>query len=260
MTSLDTGTELLVVEIEDGVAEVTINNERKRNALARPILDALPRTLLALHDDSRVRVIVLRGAGDKAFASGADISELGDTGALRQSAEDVIEAFRLIDKPMLAMIHGFCIGAGLLVALQADIRVAADDSQFGVPVARLGLAYPFEGVQRLVALTGPAVAAEMLMSSRLYDAAEALRIGLVNRVVTVAELHEATFGLARMIADNAPLAVAASRTAIAQALLDSGERDVARVVEQIDHCFRSADAREGQVAYAERRVPKFLGR
>src|SRR3954452_22144061 len=178
MTSLHTGTDLLLVQIEGGIAEVTINNESKRNALSRPILDALPTTLLALHDDSRVRVLVLPGAGERAFASGADTSELGNTDALRRSAEDIIRSFRLIDKPVVAMVQGFCIGAGLLVALQADIRIAADNSEFGVPVARLGLAYPFEGVQRLVALTGPAIAAEMLLSSRLYDAAEAMQIRL----------------------------------------------------------------------------------
>src|SRR6185437_14763053 len=172
------------------IALVTINNPQKRNALSREIRDALPGALAALDADPDVRVLVVTGAGDKAFASGADISEFA---ALRTTPEARAEydraqaaltaAWANVGKPVIAMIRGFCMGGGLLTALQADIRIAADDSQFAIPAARLGLGYPVSGVTALMNLIGPASTAEILFSARRVPAAEALRMGLVNRVV-----------------------------------------------------------------------------
>src|SRR4051812_1939687 len=149
----DTGTEQLLCEFDDGIALVTFNNPAKRNALSREIREALPGTLRALQDDGDVRVVVLTGAGDKAFVSGADISEFGEQrttpearAAYDERAADAARAWHALDKPIIAMIRGFCIGGGLLTALQADIRIASGDSRFGVPAARLGLGYGFGGV------------------------------------------------------------------------------------------------------------------
>jgi enoyl-CoA hydratase len=262
-----TGTDKLLVEVSGKIALVTINNPQKRNALSREIREALPGVLAALDADADVRVLVVTGAGDKAFASGADISEFA---ALRTTPEARAEydraqaaltaAWASVGKPVIAMIRGFCMGGGLLTALQADIRIAADDSQFGIPAARLGLGPRFTSVAVLVGLVGPAAASEILFSARRFPAAEALQMGLVNRVVPAADLRDEVMGLARDIAQNAPLTVAACKAAIREAGRPPGRRDLARVEAMIEACFRSDDYREGQRAFAEKRPPAFTGR
>jgi enoyl-CoA hydratase/carnithine racemase len=158
------------------------------------------------------------------------------------------------------MIRGYCIGGGLAIAMQADIRIASTDSRFGIPAARLGLAYGFEGLRRLVSLVGPAHARMMLYSAQLIDAAEAYRIGLTNRMVEPADLESTVFDLARTIADNAPLSVAASKMAIDQVLLDPAQRDLDALALATARCFDSDDFREGRAAFAEKRKPVFKGR
>jgi enoyl-CoA hydratase len=263
----ETGTDKLLVEVADAIAVVTFNNPAKRNALSSEIRAALPDVLAGLEADPDVRVLVVTGAGDKAFASGADISEFGQQ---RTSPEARAEydrgqaalagAWAGLTKPVVAMIRGFCMGGGLLTALQADIRIASDDSQFGIPAARLGLGYAFSGVTTLMGLVGPASAAEILLSARRFSAPEALRMGLVNRVVPAASLYGEVMALAAGIAGNAPLTVAAAKAAIREALRPPELRDMARVEAMIEACFRSADYREGQQAFAEKRPPGFTGR
>src|SRR5215468_9849518 len=257
-----TGTGRLLVEVTGPVATVTFNNPSKHNAVSADMRAALPGLLRALNADGEVRVIVMTGAGDKAFTSGADISEFSEqrtSPAARASYDQawaaVNDAWAGLDKPVIAMIRGFCMGGGLLTALQADIRIASDDSQFGIPAARLGLGYAFSGVTTLMALVGPASAAEILLSARRFSAAEALRMGLVNRVVPAAELNTEVMTLAESIAGNAPLTVAAAKAAIREALRPPELRDTARVEAMIEACFRSADYREGQQAFAEKRPP-----
>ncbi|HKF74802.1 MAG TPA: enoyl-CoA hydratase [Candidatus Dormibacteraeota bacterium] len=263
----DSGTERLLVAVGGGVARITFNNPEKHNALTADMRAALPGVLARLGEDPGVRVIVLTGAGERAFVSGADISEFDgqrDTPEARSAYDRgwaaVAEAWAAVERPVLAMIRGYCIGGGLMTAMQADIRVAAEGSQFGIPAARLGLGYGYGGVRALVDLVGPAWAAEILFSARRLSAEEALRIGLVNRVVPAARLEEEVMDLAGSIAANAPLTVAACKAAIREAMRDPGRRDEARVSRMVEACFRSEDYVEGRRAFRERRPPSFSGR
>jgi enoyl-CoA hydratase/carnithine racemase len=263
----DTGTDQLLAEVTGAVAVVTFNNPGKRNALSSEMRAALPGLLEVLQADRDVRVVVVTGAGDKAFASGADISEFGDrrTSPAARAEYDRVSAavsrsWHGLDKPLIAMIRGFCLGGGLFTALQADIRVASDNSQFGIPAARLGVGPGFAGVTGLLDLIGPAWTSEMLFSARRFSAAEALQMGLVNRVVPAASLRDDVMSLAQGIAQNAPLTVMASKAAIREAGRSPDRRDMGRVEAMIEACFRSDDYREGQRAFAERRPPAFTGR
>lgn len=263
---METGTDQLLCEVDDGVAVVTFNNPAKRNALSVEMRGALPPTLRALQADPEVRVVVLTGAGDKAFVSGADISEFGDRRTSPEAraeydrgAADAGRAWFELEKPIIAMIRGFCIGGGLLTAMQADIRIASDDSRFGVPAARLGLGYGFGGVEQLMSLVGPAWASEILFSGRRLDATEAVQIGLVNRVVPAESLRFDVMELACSIRDNAPLTVASLKAAIREARRPHDKRDLDRVAALVEACFRSDDYKEGQAAFLEKRPPRFRG-
>jgi enoyl-CoA hydratase len=263
----ETGTDMLLVEVAGAVAVVTLNNPAKLNALSSEIRTALPGLLAGLQADPGIRVVVITGAGGKAFASGADISEFADRRTSPEARAEydraqqaVNQAWHDLEKPVIAMIHGYCIGGGLLLALQADIRVASQESQFGIPAARLGLAPSFTSVTALMELVGPARASELLFTARRFPAAQALQMGLVNRVVPAAGLRDEVMGLAQSIAENAPLTVAACKAVIREAGRSPERRDMARVGAMIEACFRSEDYREGQRAYAEKRPPAFTGR
>jgi enoyl-CoA hydratase len=267
VATLDTGTEKLLVAVDDGIAEVTFNQPEKHNALSLDIRRALPGALRALQQDPAVRVVVLTGAGDKAFVSGADITEFGSMrtspearATYDRSGAEMGQAWHQLEKPIVAMIRGYCIGGGLLTAMQADIRIAAEGSQFGIPAARLGLGYGFSGVEALVSLVGPSHAAEILFSARRLSAEQALQIGLINRLVPVDELRPTVMDLAHAIAENAPLTVAACTMAIAQIRLAPERRDMGRLAAMVEACFQSEDYREGQAAFAAKRPPRFTGR
>ncbi|HET6794436.1 MAG TPA: enoyl-CoA hydratase [Acidimicrobiales bacterium] len=263
----DTGTERLLAVADDGVAVVTFNNPAKRNALSSDIRAALPGLLAALDAEPAVRVVVMTGAGDLAFVSGADISEFGEGRTSADARAEYDRGFAAINrgwaelsKPVIAMIRGFCMGGGLLTALQADIRIASEDSQFGVPAARLGLGYSYGGVEALMAVVGPAFTSEILLSARRFDARQALAMGLVNRVVPPDRLEDEVMGLARDITENAPLTVAACKAAVREAGRPADRRDLRRVESMVEACFRSEDYLEGQRAFAEKRRPVFKGR
>jgi enoyl-CoA hydratase len=266
MTAIDTGTDKMLAHVEDGIGWMTYNNPARLNAMSYDMQIAVPRILGAFAEDPEVHVIVVRGAGDRAFVSGADISEFSEKRTTVAARADYDEAlaqawgsWRLIDTPIIAMIRGYCIGGGLLTAMKTDIRIAAEGSQFGVPAAKLGLGYAYGGVEELMALVGPAWAAEILFSARRLDADEALRIGLVNRVVPVDELEAATRELAATIAGNAPLTVKACKAAIREAQREPSARDLDAVERMVEACFRSEDYLEGQAAFAEKRAPRFRG-
>jgi enoyl-CoA hydratase len=263
----DTGTDQLLVEVHEGVGRVTFNNPGKHNALSLAMRQALPGAVAALESDPAVRVVVMTGAGTKAFMSGADISEFAaqrttpDARAeYDRSSAAVTGAWQALGKPIIAMIRGYCLGGGLLTALGADIRIAAPDALFAVPAARLGLGYGFGGVQALTEVVGPAAAAEILFSARRFSAQEALAIGLVNRVVAADQLEDSVMTLARTIAANAPLTVAACKAALRELRRAPEQRDLSRVAEMVEACFRSEDYLEGQAAFADKREPEFRGR
>ena len=268
MTStIATGTDRLLADVDGHVATVTFNNPAKRNAFSADMRGALPGLLAALDDHGDVRVIVVTGAGDKAFASGADISEFGEQRTSPEARAEydraqaaVAAAWASLRKPVIAMIRGFCMGGGLVTALQADIRIASDDSQFGIPAARLGLGYGFNGVAALTGVVGAAATAEILFSARRFTSAEALRMGLVNQVVPDGTLRETVRDLANGIARNAPLTVAAAKAALRAAGQPADHRDLAAVEAMVEACFRSQDYLEGQRAFAEKRPPTFSGR
>lgn len=266
-TTYDTGTDMLLCEVDDGVATVTFNNPTKRNALSAAMRAAIPGTLHWLQENNDVRVVVITGAGDQAFISGADISEFEqqrtapeDRAQYDKGFAEAGRAWRALEKPIIARIRGFCIGGGLVTSLNADIRIAADDAVFAVPAARLGLGYQYWSIEPLVELIGWANTSELLFSARRYDAHEAHHMGLVNRVVPVDQLDDEVDQLARMICANAPLTVAATKVGIQQARLDPARRDLDRVDAMVEVCFASEDYREGQAAFLEKRRPDFKGR
>jgi enoyl-CoA hydratase/carnithine racemase len=257
----------VVVEREGALAWVIFDHPERRNAVSKAMWESLPQIAAALDADGDVRVVVLRGAGEQAFVSGADISQFEDerTGQnAAQSYEDstqrALAALSAIGKPVIAAIHGFCIGGGMAIALTADLRIAADDALFAIPAARLGLGYHARGVDTLVRLVGPSTALEMFFTARRFDAAEALGRGLVNEVVPKASLGAHVRALAAGIAENAPLTMRSAKRVAHELARDPGERDHAAMQASILACFDSEDYREGVRAFLEKRKPRFQGR
>jgi len=213
-------------------------------------------------------VVILRGAGEAAFVAGADISQFKDR---RRNAADEEEYRRIsgagqeslanLRKPLLAMIHGFCIGGGVSIAITCDLRIAADDARFGIPAARLGLGYHYRGMEKLMALIGPAYTKELFFTARTdFSAQDALRMGLVNQVVPKAELERFTRDYALTMARNAPLTLRSAKASVEQLLRPAADRDLAMLDRLITDCFNSQDYQEGVRAFSEKRRPQFQGR
>src|SRR6201995_2443653 len=257
----------ILKSIKDGVGIVTFNNPEKRNAMSLEMWEGLGQALTELRDDDNVRVVVLVGAGDKAFVSGADISQFEKTRHNAAASEEYSkksEAQRALlgnyPKPTIACIRGFCLGGGMQVAMLTDMRIAAADSQFGIPAAKLGIGYGCDGLPNLVSLVGPSWARLLMYTGMRIDSKEALRIGLVDRVIPTDELLGETMELATTIATNAPLAVQAAKITIAQVLKAPADRDMDAIKQIGTDCMNSEDFREGRQAFMEKRKPAFKGK
>ncbi len=257
----------ILQSVTDGVGVITFNNPEKRNAMSLEMWEGLGTALTELRDNPDVRVVIMVGAGDKAFVSGADISQFEKTRHNAEASEEysrrsAAQRALLADypKPTIACIRGFCLGGGLQVAMLADIRIASDNSQFGIPAAKLSIAYGYDGLRNLVSLVGPSWARLIMYTGMRIDSTEALRIGLVDRVIPDAGLWNATMEIAITISGNAPLAIKAAKITIAQVLKDPGQRDMDAIKEIGIACMDSEDFREGRRAFMEKRKPKFSGR
>jgi enoyl-CoA hydratase/carnithine racemase len=257
----------LLQSISDGIGILTFNNPDKLNAISTEMAAGLAEALIAMKDDPAVRVLLLTGAGEKAFISGGDISQFDKTRPNAEVAAKSAEKFRErqallanFPKPTISVIRGYCLGGGLGVALNTDIRVAAHGSKFGIPAARLGIAYGFDGLQRLMSLVGPSRARLILFTGNRFSAEEALSFGLIDKLVSPEELWSEALAIARQIAINAPLAISAAKITIGEILKDPGKRDMQAIAEIGRLCMDSDDFREGRRAFMEKRPPKFVGR
>ncbi|NIM26642.1 MAG: enoyl-CoA hydratase [Gammaproteobacteria bacterium] len=260
-------TDKLIVDVSNGVGRLVLNQPEKHNAISAQMWQGIADAMRAFAADGALRVAVLSGAGEKAFSAGADISEFE---AMRASSEAVesydrmaheaVESIVHLDKPTIAMIQGYCIGGGTELALSCDLRIASQDARFGIPAARLGLAYRWQEVHPLVQLVGPSAAKEILFTGRQFSAEEALRMGLINQVVPRSALASKVEEYAERIAANAPLTIRAAKRTVAEAMKDPGARDLDTVREMVDACFASDDYAEGRKAFMEKRPPEFKGR
>ena len=257
----------LKTSIAGGVATVLFSNLPRMNAMTYDMWQAVPKTFAQLDADPAVRLIVCAGDGDKAFISGADISQFeklrGTVEAqivYNQAVESAYLAPMNCTKPVIARIRGICIGGGLGFAAACDLRICSEDSIFRMPAARLGLGYSPAGVRRFMNVLGPANTTDIFMSARKFDAAEALRMGFVSRVVAPGELEHAVAEYCAMVAENAPMTIAAAKFAVQQALKDPADRDLAKAQRMVEVCFASADHKEGRTAFMEKRKPNFTGK
>src|SRR5919199_3491853 len=246
-------TEKMIARKDGPIGWIVFNNPARRNAVSLDMWRAIPVILDDFESDPAIRVIVLRGAGDKAFVSGADISEFetvrADAEAVRQYDEisgGTLERIERARKPTIAMIQGYCVGGGVAVALACDLRIAAETAKFGVPAAKLGLGYRMTGIKKLLDIVGPAFVKEIFFTARQFGAAEALRIGLVNQMVPDAELETFVRDYAETIAGNAPLTVASVKEIVAELLHAGDSYDRAKCERLVEECFASEDYVEGR--------------
>ena len=261
-------TEKLLMQKDGPIGWITFNQPEKRNAVSQEMWQAMPEYVADLAADDAIRVVILRGAGEQAFVAGADISQFKDR---RRNAADEEEYRRIsgagsqslakLGKPLLAMIHGFCNGGGVSIAITCDMRIAADDARFGIPAARLGLGYHYHGMEKLMSLIGPAYTKELFFTARTdFSAPDALRMGLVNQVVPKADLERFTRDYAIMMSRNAPLTLRSAKASVDQLVRPEERRDYAMLDRLIKDCFDSQDYQEGVKAFSEKRRPQFQGR
>ncbi len=257
----------ILAEKDEAIGHLIFNNPERHNAVSLEMWDAVERALEDFLADEAVRVVILSGAGGKAFVSGADISkfeaERGTQSAIghyNQRVRAVYDGIARLPKPTIAMIDGYCLGGGLALAVACDLRFCSARSKFGLPAARLGLGYPFEGLKRLVETIGPGATKDIVFSARRLDAEEARSIGLVQKVLPEDELEPFVREYARVIGRNAPLTVRAAKIILGEVQKDAGERDLEACQRLVDECFASEDYVEGRRAFTEKREPRFRGR
>jgi enoyl-CoA hydratase/carnithine racemase len=260
-------TDKMISRKEGGVGYLIFNNPDRLNAVSLEMWQAVIGILDDFAKDRSIRVVVLTGAGEKAFVSGADISKFENERANEEAIalynETVDRANAAIEnfpKPTIAMIRGYCVGGGLGIALGCDIRICGDNARFALPAAKLGLGYGFNGIKRFVDTVGPSFTKEFFFTARQFDAEEARTMGLANRVLPLAELEAYVKKYADMIAANAPLTIEGTKFIVGETLKDESQRDMKRCAELVDRCFKSADYKEGRKAFMEKRKPVFTGR
>lgn len=258
---------LILVETDGPIGWLRIHNPTRMNAMSLSMWQAMKIRVEELDQNPDIQVMVVAGHGGKAFCAGGDISEFLEvrTGADATAAYDAagkaaMNALRHTTKPTIALIEGYCLGGGVALALQCDLRIATDSARIGVPAAKRGIAYNFDGVRQLISLVGPSNAMNMLYTGRQFGAAETLAMGLVNEVHPAATIGEAVHAIASTIADNAPLSVRAAKMMVEMILRDPGERDLALCTAAEQACLHSEDYREATRAFAEKRKPAFRGR
>jgi enoyl-CoA hydratase/carnithine racemase len=256
-----------ILSATDGaIGTLTFNNPERHNAMSLDMWRAATAALEQFEQDPAVRVIVLTGAGGKAFVSGADISKFErerdtlDAVAEYNAAVDRFgQALMECSKPTIALIRGYCVGGGLGIAVCCDLRIANDTARFGVPAAKLGLGYGYANIRRIMDLVGPQFVTELLLTARQFDSAKAAQTGLVNHVVPDAEIESYVRELAGVISDNAPLTIRAVKRIVRELRRDPDDADVAACEALVKQCFESADYREGRRAFMEKRKPIFRG-
>ena len=255
----------VTIERDGAIARMVFDHEARRNAITVDMWEAIPRVVGELQDDPRVRVVVMRGAGSEAFVSGADISEFeqnrtGDAGRNYDAmTARAFAALQGLEKPLLACVHGFCIGGGAAIAMTADLRYAAEDARFAVPPARLGLGYHTAGIRALIRVVGFSETADLLFTARRVDAKEARHIGLVNEVFAKELLDEAVEEIAHTIADNAPLTIRRAQMTLQELAKLASERALDRIHASIERSYQSEDFKEGVQAFLQKRKPLFRG-
>jgi enoyl-CoA hydratase/carnithine racemase len=257
-----------VLSRKDGnVGYIIFNNPERRNAMSLEMWQACTRLMGEYAKDPEVRVVVLAGAGDKAFVAGADISKFGDERASEEGVKKYNEAVEAayasvheFPKPTIAQIRGFCVGGGMGLASCCDLRICSEDARFAVPAAKLGLGYGYPGVKRLMDVVGPSFTKEIFFTARQFDAMEAVEMGLVNRMVENHELESYVKNYADTISANAPLTVDSIKFIVGEACKDELKRDMKRCDDLVTQCFKSEDYEEGRTAFMEKRKPVFKGR
>ncbi|OED37841.1 enoyl-CoA hydratase [Chromatiales bacterium (ex Bugula neritina AB1)] len=250
----------------DQIGYLVINNIERHNAISLDMWEAAADAVATMEQDPETRALVVTGAGGKAFASGADISKFEK----ERSSKEGIERYQQtssrfyaslenFSKPTIAVIRGYCIGGGMALAVSCDIRLCTEASRFGVPAAKLGVGYGYEGIKRLTRLVNVASAQEIFYTARQFSASEAYDMGLVNRVLPEAELSDYTLDYLNRIRENAPLTIAAVKAVTLAIEQDESQRNLQQLDDQVTACFNSEDYIEGRRAFMEKRKPEFRG-